>query len=88
MERKNRMEGVRMHMVSEGRVVDWNDIKGLENGAMVQVMVNIQGGMGKRGKKKKDNNPGESDGGSGARSSIRRRSWKNIERCWETNTLT
>ena len=45
---KNRMEGVEMHMVSGGRVVDWNGIKDLANGAMVQVMVNVNGGMGKR----------------------------------------
>ena len=64
------MEGVEMHMVSGGRVVDWNGIKDLANGAMVQVMVNVQGGMGKRGKKKKKAaNPWESDGGSGERSS-------------------
>ena len=59
------MEGVGMHMVSGGRVVDWNGIKDLADGAMVQVMVNIHGGMGKRGKKKKQGNPWESDGGSG-----------------------
>ena len=34
---KNRLEGVDMHMVSGGRVVDWNGIKDLANGAMVQV---------------------------------------------------
>ena len=51
---KNRMEGVEMHMVSGGRVVDWNDIKELGNGAMVQVIVNIQGGMGKRGKEEEE----------------------------------
>ena len=66
---KNGMGGVGMHMVSEGRVVSWNDIKGLENGAIVQVMENVQGGMGKRRKQKKDNNPWESDGGSEAKSS-------------------
>ena len=59
---KNRMEGVEMHMVSGGRVVDWNGIKELGDGAMVQVMVNVQGGMGKtRKKKKKEGNPWESD---------------------------
>ena len=66
---KNGMEGVGMHMVSGGRVVDWNGIKDLADGAMVQVMVNIHGGMGKRGKKKKQGNPWESDGGSGEMSS-------------------
>ena len=67
---KNRMEGVEMHMVSRGRLLDWNGIKDLAKGAMVQVMVNVQGGMGKRGKKKKrEGNPWESDGGSGVRSS-------------------
>ena len=51
-------------------MVDWNGIKDLENGEMVQVMVNVQGGMGKRGnKKKKEGNPWEWDGGSGERSS-------------------
>ena len=40
------------------------------NGAIVQVMGNIQGGMGKRGKKKrKESNPWESDGGSETKSS-------------------
>ena len=66
---KNRMEGVEMHMVSGGRVVDWNGIKDLANGAMVQVMVNVQGGMGKRGMKKKQGYPWESDGASWERSS-------------------
>ena len=66
---KNGMEGVGMHMVSEGRLVDWNGIKDLADGATVQVMVNIHGGMGKRGKKKKQGNPWESDGGSGEMSS-------------------
>ena len=65
----NGMEGVDMHMVSEGRLVDWSGIKDLADGAMVQVMVNIHGGMGKRGKKKKQGNPWESDGASGERSS-------------------
>ena len=51
-------------------MVDWNGITDLANSAMVQVMVNVQGGMGKRGKKKKkEGNPWESDGGSGVRSS-------------------
>ena len=63
------MEGVEMHMVSGGRVVDWNGIKDLANGAVVQVMVNVHGGMGKQGKKKKQGNPWESDGASGERSS-------------------
>ena len=49
---ENRMECVGMHVVSE-RVVDWNDVNGLENGAMVQIMVNVQRGIGKRGKKKR-----------------------------------
>ena len=65
----NGMEGVGMHMVSEGRLVDWSGIKDLADGAMVQVMVNIHGGVGKRGKKKKQGNPWESDGGSGEMSS-------------------
>ena len=65
----NGMEGVGMHMASEGRLVDWSGIKDLADGAMVQVMVNIHGGMGKRGKKKKQGNPWESDGGSGEMSS-------------------
>ena len=65
---KNGMEGVDMHMVSGGRVLDWHGIKDLADGAMVQVMVNIHGGMGKRGKKKKQGNPWESDGASGERS--------------------
>ena len=65
----NGMVGVDMHMVSEGRLVDWSTIKDLADGAMVQVMVNIHGGMGKRGKKKKRVNPWESDGASGERSS-------------------
>ena len=66
---KNGMKGVDMHMVSGGRVVDWNRIKDLADGAMVQVMVNIHGGMGKRGKKKKQGTPWESDGAAGERSS-------------------
>ena len=53
----NRLEGVEMHMVSGGRVVDWNVIKDLADGAMVQVMVNVHGGMGKRGKKKETGQP-------------------------------
>ena len=66
---KNGMEGVDMHMVSGGRVLDWHGIKDLADGAMVQVMVNIHGGMGKQGKKKKQGIPWESDGASGERSS-------------------
>ena len=31
-----------------GQVVNWSDIKKLEDGSMVQVMGNVQGGMGKR----------------------------------------
>ena len=65
----NGMVEVDMHMVSEGRLVDWSGIKDLADGAMVQVMVNIHGWMGKRGKKKKRGNPWESDGASGERSS-------------------
>ena len=34
--------------MSRGQVVNWSDIKKLEIGSMVQVMGNVQGGMGKR----------------------------------------
>ena len=34
----NGMGDTGTHMVSEGRVVSWNDIKNLEDGAIVQVM--------------------------------------------------
>ena len=58
-----------MHMVSEGRLVDWSTIKDLADGAMVQVMVNIHGGMGKTRKEEEAGQPLESDGASGERSS-------------------
>ena len=51
------MDGVEMHMVSGGRVVDWSGIKDLAKGAMVQVMVNVHGGIGKRGKEEETGQP-------------------------------
>ena len=49
-------------MVSGGRVVGWSDIKDFEDGAIVRVMGNVQGGMGKRREgKKKERNPWESE---------------------------
>ena len=85
MEReKHIIEGVEMHMVSGGRVVDWNGIKDLANGAMVQVMVNVQGGIGKTGKEEETGvTPGNRmehlEKGvprrNNLRSWIRRRSW-------------
>ena len=66
----NGMGELGMHMVSGGRVMSWNDIKNLEDGAIVQVMENVQGGLGKRRKKKKkERNPWQSDGGSETKSS-------------------
>ena len=61
-------------MVSGGRVVNSSDIRDLEDGAIVQVMGNVHGGMGKRRKKKKkkkkkERNPWESDEGSETKSS-------------------
>ena len=57
LQRWNKTNGMNyqgMHMVSGGRVVNWSDMRESEDGATVQVMGNVQGGMGKRGKRKKE----------------------------------
>ena len=43
-----------MHMVSEGRVVSSNDIKGLENGAIVQSNGECSRRNGKTGKEEEE----------------------------------
>ena len=95
---EKRMEGVGMHMVSEGRVVDWNDIyQGSgkrRDGASYGEYSRKKGENGERRRRKRVILGSRmEDLGRGVRRRnnsmllIRRRSWKNIERCWETNTL-
>ena len=48
--------------------MNWSDIRESEDGATVQVMGNVQGGMGKRGKRKKETRIWEKFGGRTIRS--------------------
>ena len=51
---KNGMGDEGMQTVSEGRVVSWNEKKNLENGAIVQVMGNVQGRNGENGEEEEE----------------------------------
>ena len=57
-----------LRLMAEGRMVSWEQLADLEDGATVQVLGNIRGGMGKKSKMKKVKNPWGSEDGSGTRS--------------------
>ena len=51
-----------VRLMAEGRMVEWEDLVHLADGAMVQVLGNMRDGMGKKSKKKTGKNPWVSDG--------------------------
>ena len=56
------MEWRLKRLLAEGRMVGRDDLANLADGTIVQVWVNMRGGMGKKCRKKKEKNPWESDG--------------------------
>ena len=51
-----------VRLMAEGRMVWWDDLVNLVDGTIVQVLVNLRGGMAKKSTKKKEKNPWKSDG--------------------------
>ena len=58
--KKNGMAAEGFRLMAEGRMVGWNELAKLVDGAVVQVLGNMHGGMGKKSRTR-----GESDDGSG-----------------------
>ena len=63
--RENGMVAEGVRLMAEGRMVGWNELLKLEDGAVVQVLGSMCGGMEKKSRKRKGKNPRVSDDGWG-----------------------